>query len=144
MDFTLHFCLDSVLKQYIMSENEEVSFTSMKCILQIVSFHDSKLSALFRSLEEIHFLAFCVSWVLTWFAHEVQDFRVIARIYDYCLCGPESVALYLSAAVVLSLKDGLLNEVGSIGFGVFCCYLVFTVIFSLRYSDETDNLLIFR
>jgi len=98
------------LKQYITGA-EEVSLSNFRGIIEIVSHHDSELNALFATLETIHVLAFCVSWVLTLFAHEVQDIRVIARVYDYCLCNDESVALYLSAAIILSLKEGLLEEV---------------------------------
>jgi len=98
------------LRQYIMEGPEQLSFASMDCILQIIRRHDDALDGLLSSLESVHLLSFFVSWVLTWFAHEVESLSVIARIYDYCLCH-HSAALYLSAALVLYLRGGLLAEV---------------------------------
>jgi hypothetical protein len=28
---------------------------------------------------------FCISWILTWFAHDIEGFNHVKRIYDACL-----------------------------------------------------------
>jgi hypothetical protein len=42
---------------------------------------------------------FAVSWVLTWFGHNVDDLRLIARVFDVCLAGHPFTILYIAAAV---------------------------------------------
>ena len=29
---------------------------------------------------------FCLSWVITWFGHDIADFNEVARIYDALIC----------------------------------------------------------
>lgn len=42
---------------------------------------------------------YCMAWVLTWFAHDLQDLHTVARIYDVLLGAHPTLVLYLSAAV---------------------------------------------
>lgn len=43
---------------------------------------------------------FAVSWVLTWFAHDLCDFRVICRIYDFLIVSPPLQVVVMAAAII--------------------------------------------
>jgi hypothetical protein len=51
---------------------------------------------------------FATSWLLTWFAHDVQDLEEIARIYDALLCSHPMFCYYLAAAVTINIFLSLL------------------------------------
>jgi hypothetical protein len=102
------------LSDYIMNGASALNFTSLQLIFKIISYHDSELSHLFESLESAHLLSFCISWLLTWFAHEIKEIHIIARIYDYCLShntGNPQISLYLSTALLIYFKKQLLSKV---------------------------------
>ena len=42
---------------------------------------------------------FAIGWVLTWFAHDVDNWDAVYRIYDSCLASHPIFSVYLSAAV---------------------------------------------
>ena len=42
---------------------------------------------------------FALSWVLTWFSHDLDDISLICRLYDVCLSGHPLMSLYLATAV---------------------------------------------
>lgn len=44
---------------------------------------------------------FCLSWVITWFAHEVRDSATVKRLFDAFLVGHPLLPLYASIAMVL-------------------------------------------
>ena len=43
---------------------------------------------------------FCLSWVLTWFAHDVRDTQLVKRLFDAFLCSHPLFALYVSIAMM--------------------------------------------
>jgi len=52
-----------------------------------------------------HFLAFCVSWVLTWFAFNIRKSKDLLRIYDFLVSSPPESMVLLGAAFILGTKD---------------------------------------
>jgi len=50
---------------------------------------------------------YALSWVLTWFAHDITELEVIARIFDVLFVSDPIFSVYLSAAVVIISKDSL-------------------------------------
>ncbi|KAI9271102.1 rab-GTPase-TBC domain-containing protein [Helicostylum pulchrum] len=51
---------------------------------------------------------YCLSWVITWCSHDLDDLEKITRLFDFFLSSNPFMAIYFSAAVVLSRKDELL------------------------------------
>ena len=44
---------------------------------------------------------FALSWVLTWFAHDLKDLRQVARLFDLFLAiGHPLTVIYFSAALI--------------------------------------------
>lgn len=42
---------------------------------------------------------YCMSWVLTWFGHDLQDLPTVSRLYDVLLGAHPTLILYICAAV---------------------------------------------
>lgn len=60
---------------------------------------------------------FATSWLITWFAHDINGLEEAARVYDALLCSHPVFCFYLCAAYVLHLKDHLLlcdNDFGTL------------------------------
>ncbi|KAJ2456781.1 GTPase-activating protein gyp8 [Coemansia sp. RSA 2424] len=43
---------------------------------------------------------FAISWVLTWFAHDLDDFQSICRIFDFLIVSPPMQVVYMAAAML--------------------------------------------
>ncbi len=44
---------------------------------------------------------FCLSWVITWFAHDIHDTDLVKRIFDFFIVSHPLMAVYTSVAMVL-------------------------------------------
>ena len=44
---------------------------------------------------------FCLSWVITWFGHDVRDTAVVKRLYDFFLVSHPLMAVYMSVAMMI-------------------------------------------
>ncbi|KAJ1940844.1 GTPase-activating protein gyp8, partial [Linderina pennispora] len=51
---------------------------------------------------------FAISWVLTWFAHDVASFDDICRIFDFLIVSPTMQVVYMAAAVIACRQDDIL------------------------------------
>ncbi|KAJ2663944.1 GTPase-activating protein gyp8 [Coemansia sp. RSA 1199] len=51
---------------------------------------------------------FAISWVLTWFAHDVDEFASICRIYDFLVVSPPMQIVYVAAALVKHSESEIL------------------------------------
>ncbi|KAJ1969663.1 GTPase-activating protein gyp8, partial [Dimargaris xerosporica] len=51
---------------------------------------------------------FATSWLLTWFSHNLRDLRLISRLFDFFLTQSPLMAVYVAAALVLSVREELL------------------------------------
>ncbi|KAJ2595100.1 GTPase-activating protein gyp8 [Coemansia sp. RSA 1721] len=51
---------------------------------------------------------FAISWVLTWFAHDLNEFSTICRIYDFLITMPPMQVVYMAAAVIKRSENAVL------------------------------------
>lgn len=80
------------------------SFVQLQAVLRLVLF---PLIAAFDP--EVHsYLLYCdmepffaISWVITWFSHDVRDTEVVKRLFDAFIVSHPLFSLYLSVAMVL-------------------------------------------
>jgi TBC1 domain family member 20 len=54
-------------------------------------------------------ISFSISWILTWFAHDIEDLEKVKRIYDACLCY-DSFVVYVVIAVIISYKSEIMAK----------------------------------
>jgi len=52
---------------------------------------------------------FALSWVLTWFSHNVEQFEDCCRLFDFFLASHPLMPLYYSVVLILSLRKDLLK-----------------------------------
>lgn len=52
---------------------------------------------------------FAVSWVITWFAHDIGSLGSIERIYDFFLASHPLMNLYLSASLLRLYRRPLIQ-----------------------------------
>eukprot|EP01126_Amoeba_proteus_P032849 TRINITY_DN3206_c0_g2_i5.p1 TRINITY_DN3206_c0_g2~~TRINITY_DN3206_c0_g2_i5.p1 ORF type:complete len:383 (+),score=76.74 TRINITY_DN3206_c0_g2_i5:113-1261(+) len=50
---------------------------------------------------------FCLSWILTWFSHSVEELDVICRLFDFFLSANPYASLYMTVAIVVTKAEGL-------------------------------------
>lgn len=44
---------------------------------------------------------FCLSWIITWFSHDVRDTAVVKRLFDFFIASHPIMPIYMSIAMVL-------------------------------------------
>lgn len=57
---------------------------------------------------------YALGWILTWFSHDLIDYKMITRLFDLFISSSVMMPLYLSAAVCLF--DDLYSYINSILF----------------------------
>jgi hypothetical protein len=50
---------------------------------------------------------FCVSWMLTWLAHDLKEIGLAKQVFDFLIVREPYAIIYLSAAISLSITDYL-------------------------------------
>jgi hypothetical protein len=44
---------------------------------------------------------FCLSWVITWFAHDVRDTTLVKRLFDFFIVSHPLMVVYMSVAMMI-------------------------------------------
>jgi len=52
---------------------------------------------------------FAVSWVLTWFSHDVENIKAVKRLFDLFICSNPLMPVYVSTALILENADIILS-----------------------------------
>ena len=62
----------------------------------------------FSEMEHVGTCHFAVSWLLTWFAHSLEDLDDVSRLFDAFLGSDPLMPLYVGAAAVVADRETLL------------------------------------
>ncbi|KAJ2083928.1 GTPase-activating protein gyp8 [Coemansia sp. RSA 988] len=84
---------------------------------------------------------FAISWVLTWFAHDINDFADICRIYDFLIVSPPMQVVYMAAAMIAQNQHEILayeHDFAAIHTGLVA--LPKTIVDWLPVIEESDRL----
>eukprot|EP00696_Hemimastix_kukwesjijk_P005978 gnl/Hemi2/17587_TR5801_c0_g1_i1.p1 gnl/Hemi2/17587_TR5801_c0_g1~~gnl/Hemi2/17587_TR5801_c0_g1_i1.p1 ORF type:complete len:474 (-),score=114.38 gnl/Hemi2/17587_TR5801_c0_g1_i1:174-1595(-) len=95
------------LRSCLRSTFEEVTQV-LDLVFPLVELCDLELHRFLKRSEVMP--AFAISWVLTWFAHRLDNLDAIARIYDFMLVSHPLTSLYMSVEVIRFLKADLLQQ----------------------------------
>ncbi|KAJ2160697.1 GTPase-activating protein gyp8 [Coemansia sp. RSA 552] len=52
---------------------------------------------------------FAISWLLTWFAHDITGFDDVCRIYDFLIVSPPMQVVYMAAAMIKRSEAAILD-----------------------------------
>jgi len=53
---------------------------------------------------------YSLSWVITWFAHDISKRETVERIFDFLISSDPLMPVYLSAAFILEQRDQILAQ----------------------------------
>ncbi|XP_028391703.1 TBC1 domain family member 20-like [Dendronephthya gigantea] len=90
-----------------MDHNMERTSQMLALIHAIIEAADATLERFLRRCDVGHM--FALSWLITWFAHVINDPDTIFRIFDFFLGTHPLMPIYLGAALVISHRDELLS-----------------------------------
>ncbi|ORX90008.1 hypothetical protein K493DRAFT_266340 [Basidiobolus meristosporus CBS 931.73] len=90
-----------------MSDSLEPVMSQLALMQTILAQEDSQVSNFLLKSETPPY--FCLSWVLTWCSHDLNDFSKVTRLFDFFLSVNPLAPVYFAASVVLSRKDELLD-----------------------------------
>ncbi|CAB3990474.1 TBC1 domain family member 20, partial [Paramuricea clavata] len=90
-----------------MDHNMERTSQMLALIHAIIEVADPELERFLRRSDVGHM--FALSWLITWFAHVVNDPDSIFRIFDFFLGTHPLMPIYLGAALVISHRNELLS-----------------------------------
>ena len=79
----------------------------MKLIFFIIYEVDTELYTFLREINMEPY--FATSWIVTWLSHDLKELSRMARLIDAIVCSVPLYILYLSAAIVLHFKNGVLK-----------------------------------
>lgn len=95
--FTAKAMADKYFNDYIMFPFDKTICTAMQIHMEILRRENAV------AFEKVKDFAkspiFTMSWYITWFAHSVDDYPTLVRIYDFLLSSPVCMIIYLVAAV---------------------------------------------
>jgi hypothetical protein len=85
----------------------EILSKSMRLIMTIIEVTDPELGGHLSRANVEPF--FATSWLITWFSHDEPCIDKIARMYDALLCSHPLFIFYLCAAMVISIREDVLE-----------------------------------
>ena len=62
-----------------------------------------------KAIPDLHLSSFAISWVLTWFSHDLEKVTVVCRIFDFLLCSSPIMSVYLISALLIRHRDSILT-----------------------------------
>lgn len=80
--------------------------STMRLLFPLIGAVDKPLARFLKKSEVESF--FAISWLVTWFAHDLDDLDLVARLYDRFLSSHPLFPLYVVAAIVIHRRGPLL------------------------------------
>ncbi|KAI8342071.1 rab-GTPase-TBC domain-containing protein [Chlamydoabsidia padenii] len=93
--------------RYAMLDSFDPISKQLRLMMSIIEYEDLELMAFMERYNVMPFYA--LSWVLTWFSHDLTDLRKITRLFDLFIASSVMMPLYVASAITLLRKDELLG-----------------------------------
>eukprot|EP00658_Telonema_sp_P-2_P066255 TRINITY_DN55310_c0_g1_i1.p1 TRINITY_DN55310_c0_g1~~TRINITY_DN55310_c0_g1_i1.p1 ORF type:complete len:233 (-),score=49.06 TRINITY_DN55310_c0_g1_i1:42-740(-) len=93
--------------QHNMLENFDVTMKSLELMFELTRLADPDLH--WFLLEASMMPSFAVSWVLTWFSHNLSNTQVVARLFDLFIFNHPLMSVYVSASVLMAMRHPVLQ-----------------------------------
>ncbi|KAJ3162401.1 hypothetical protein HDU86_004881 [Geranomyces michiganensis] len=105
-------CLESLSLYYLrdfMTPTLQSALNQIHLLFPLLSLASPSVHAFLNTVDG--FLPyFCLSWVITWYSHNLNDQARVARLFDFLLASNPLMPVYVAAAVVLTRKAALLAQ----------------------------------
>ncbi|KAI7903830.1 rab-GTPase-TBC domain-containing protein [Cokeromyces recurvatus] len=93
--------------RYEMYINMEPVLKKLTILDTLIRLEDEEL---YHFITEAHVLPYyCLSWVITWCSHDLDNLETITRLFDLFLSSNPFMVIYFSAALVLSKRNEIVT-----------------------------------
>ncbi|EEB09716.1 GTPase activating protein Gyp10 [Schizosaccharomyces japonicus yFS275] len=103
----------------------EPTLHQLELMMHIIKLRDPELSSELVKLGVQNY--FALSWLITWFSHDIEDFGAICRLFDFFIATHPLTVVYACAQLVLDnsleLKHMIRNGSGADNVYTFLCKL---------------------
>lgn len=99
---------NGIFHRYLCANLESTVRHDSELIYVLLANRDAQLEAYLRRAELGSI--FALGWLLTWFAHSIDDYDRVVRIYDFFLASHRLMPVYLSAAIVLDRRYDIVER----------------------------------
>jgi len=55
-------------------------------------------------------VAYCLSWLITWFSHVLNDYSTVVRFFDFFIVSHRWMPMYVTASLVLHREPGAMKQ----------------------------------
>ena len=113
LDENMAFYCSKVVANYLISDFmletfEQGVFPALDMTSKLIELVDDDLHALVQSSGGQP--NFALSWILTWFSHDIDSFEKVQLIFDACLATHPSFSCYVTVAQLILSKTALLGQ----------------------------------
>ena len=89
-------------KDSMSSDFTNISLALRTTIFPLISHFDPELHAFIKESSVEPF--FALSWIITWFSHDIRDVKTAARMFDVFLCSHALFPIYVAVAMICHEK----------------------------------------
>lgn len=86
----------------------DIGMVVSEIVMDLIVKEDKQFQDIFACFRD-SLLIFIIPWIFTWFAHVFSSLKTICRIWDYILCTGPFGAIYLTAGLILTTKQQLIE-----------------------------------
>lgn len=90
-----------------MSHDLELVVQLLSLIYPLLENEDQELHLMFKEIDLKPY--FALSWVITWFSHDIDTRADVERIFDFLLASHPLMPIYLSTAIILEYKAEIME-----------------------------------
>ena len=90
-----------------MESSFDTTVDYVQFVQDLVRLQDKQLYRFFASCPDLKPF-YCISWIITWFSHNLNDKQKICRVFDVILCVSPVFPCYLAASIILMHRDSVL------------------------------------
>lgn len=104
-------CIEALALYFIrddMRENFDSVMELMRLVFVVIEKVDFELYQYLTATKAEPF--FTISWLLTWFAHDISHMQDIARLYDAILCSHPIYIIYLCSSFTMYYRSALMSK----------------------------------
>ncbi|RHZ50957.1 hypothetical protein Glove_487g19 [Diversispora epigaea] len=86
----------------------DLVLSQLPLVFDLIRFEDVELADFITRSEVMPH--FCISWVITWFSHDIHDFPTVVRLFDLFIASDPLMPIYFSAMIILSRREEILMQ----------------------------------
>ncbi|KFM65031.1 TBC1 domain family member 20, partial [Stegodyphus mimosarum] len=108
---TAYYVLEKLSRTHLrifMEQTMEPTIQLLECMYPLIGKKSSQLMK-FLLKSEVG-VAYCLSWLITWFGHVLNDYNDVVRLFDFFIVSPFCMPMYLTTAVVLHRESEVLKQ----------------------------------